>query len=102
MSHKNHKSKEHANALMEEWDRLSVELEREINLARLEKSHLSLVDRFIEKTLGVEIECQFTNSRLKQYADKAEAMRSRIRRKLFREGTATDIPFDQIRQNMNE
>lgn len=78
----------------EEWEKLSAELERTINLGRLERAHLHAVDQFEEKLLSISQEVDFSSDSLKAISSSAEAMRQRIRRKLFHEGTAAGIKLD--------
>ena len=81
-------------SLHEEWELLSTELEREINLGRLVREHLQSIDKFVEKCLTVSQSVDFSSDLLRTISDQAESLRQRIRRKLFHEGTASGIKLD--------
>jgi hypothetical protein len=74
-----------------EWEELKEELERSIRVGTLEKDHLSVLCAFETKLLAISTVCEFSNARIKQCASDVGVMRWRIRRKLFHEGTATNI-----------
>lgn len=81
-------------SLLEEWENLSTEIERNIRTVRLERTHLHLIDQFEERVLAVSQEAQFLNERLKSLEGEVKVLREQVRKKLFHEKTTPGIKLD--------
>lgn len=96
MVHQDPKFDHKVNQSLDEWEDVKTEVETKIQLGRLEIEHLKLLDKVEEKFVSLQNRSSTFNGTIKSACDEAESLRSRVRRKLLKQATASEIPFSEI------
>lgn len=85
---------------LDRWDEVKEEVETKIKLGRLEMEHMKLIDKVEENLVEITNKSPIYSNEVKQACDEAEDLRSRVRRKLLKEHTASEISFKDIARQM--
>lgn len=85
-----------AEEVLEKWDGVKEEVEAKIILGRLELDHMKLIDNVEESLVAITNRSSRFDGEVSAACEEAEALRSRVRRRLLKKGTATEIPYKSI------
>lgn len=96
MTHKNPELDHQIERAMDNWEEVKQEVETKIILGRLELDHLKLIDGVEEQFVAISNKSDRYNGQVQNACEEAEQLRSRIRRRLLKQGTATEIPYRTI------
>lgn len=100
MPHRNPELAHKIEDALDRWEEVKEEVEAKIKLGRLELDHMKLIDKVEENLVDITNKSPIYNMEVKQACDEAEYLRSRVRRKLLKEHTASEISFKDIVKSM--
>lgn len=96
MTHKNPELDHQIERVMDTWEEVKQEVNTKMVLGRLELDHLKLIDNVEEQFVAISNKSDKYNGKVQTACDEAENLRARVRRRLLKQGTSTEIPFKAI------